>query len=175
MDHSRYSNFVLVISSHGESGQTEDHNAVNRDYIMTTNGRRVFYDTITSYFTESKCPSLKDKPKLFFIQVLFRKYITNAQHLHWKWPCERTTFSLNMAAWLYIRIDAQMNQQHLDNPVRLKHWPQIMHLLYQSQRCMCGRNLGLISGSRFLTYLNKQSNNNKRRILLMLQTTIYDA
>ena len=88
MDHSHNSNFILVISSHGESGQAEDHNTMNRDFITAVNGGRVFYDKITSYFTETACPSLKNKPKLFFIQVLFRRWT------HVFYACDHTQYNM---------------------------------------------------------------------------------
>ncbi|XP_030066119.1 caspase-10 isoform X2 [Microcaecilia unicolor] len=58
MDYTNHDCFVCCILSHGESGQ-----------IIGTNEDIISIHEITSYFTALKCPSLIDKPKLFFIQA----------------------------------------------------------------------------------------------------------
>jgi hypothetical protein len=55
-NHSKYDCVVVVILSHGEDGK-----------IIGTDGKGVPVDDITGYFKSN--PTLKDKPKLFFIQA----------------------------------------------------------------------------------------------------------
>ncbi|MGH0117650.1 UNVERIFIED_CONTAM: hypothetical protein FKN15_041842 [Acipenser sinensis] len=57
-DHSNRDCFVCCILSHGLKGAIEG-----------TDGSSVSIREITSYFTGSRCPSLKEKPKVFFIQA----------------------------------------------------------------------------------------------------------
>ncbi|XP_041117549.1 uncharacterized protein LOC121322097 [Polyodon spathula] len=57
-DHSSRDCFVCCILSHGLKGAIEG-----------TDGCSVSIQDITSYFTGSSCPSLKKKPKVFFIQA----------------------------------------------------------------------------------------------------------
>ncbi|ESO04983.1 hypothetical protein HELRODRAFT_78474, partial [Helobdella robusta] len=56
MDHSYYGAFVCCISSHGLYGD-----------IVTKDGLIPILK-ITDFFSDSACPSLKKKPKMFFIQ-----------------------------------------------------------------------------------------------------------
>ena len=138
MDHSRNSNFILVISSHGESGQAEDHNTMNRDFITAVNGGRVFYDKITSYFTETACPSLKDKPKLFFIQVLFRRW-TNVFCAHdhiiqyGYWILQRHVYlgppSLTWCNLIPTLIKNHIHYKVWDESIYPFHWDWISNLI----------------------------------------------
>ncbi|XP_004701803.1 caspase-8 [Echinops telfairi] len=57
-DHSSKDCFICCILSHGDKG-----------IIYGIDGQEVPISKLTSYFTGSKCPSLKDKPKIFFIQA----------------------------------------------------------------------------------------------------------
>ncbi|RXN00252.1 Caspase-8 [Acipenser ruthenus] len=57
-DHSNRDCFICCILSHGLKGAIEG-----------TDGSSVSIREITSYFTGSRCPSLKEKPKVFFIQA----------------------------------------------------------------------------------------------------------
>ncbi|MGH0127032.1 UNVERIFIED_CONTAM: hypothetical protein FKN15_030419 [Acipenser sinensis] len=57
-DHSNRDCFICCILSHGLKGAIEG-----------TDGCSVPIREITSYFTGSSCPSLKEKPKVFFIQA----------------------------------------------------------------------------------------------------------
>ncbi|XP_050411126.1 caspase-3 [Patella vulgata] len=50
--------FMLFILTHGKEG-----------YVQGTDGEFVKIDVIKDYFSSDKCPKLKDKPKLFFIQA----------------------------------------------------------------------------------------------------------
>ena len=68
MDHSGHSNFVLVVSSHGNRRKDKKRHQ-QRDFIVGVNEGVVDIDTLTKQFSDSHCPSLKGKPKLFFIQV----------------------------------------------------------------------------------------------------------
>nr|XP_033802324.1 caspase-8-like isoform X2 [Geotrypetes seraphini] len=58
MDYTNHDCFVCCILSHGESGQ-----------ITGTDENNIPICKITSHFTAVNCPSLADKPKLFFIQA----------------------------------------------------------------------------------------------------------
>ncbi|XP_075385125.1 caspase-8 isoform X2 [Tenrec ecaudatus] len=58
MDHSDKDCFICCILSHGDKG-----------VIYGIDGQEAAISQLTSYFTGSKCPSLKDKPKIFFIQA----------------------------------------------------------------------------------------------------------
>ena len=57
-DHSNYSVFVFFVISLG----SHDHE------ISGVDGRRASVEQVMSEFTSSNCPSLQNKPKLFFVQ-----------------------------------------------------------------------------------------------------------
>ena len=57
-NHQDYSCFVCCILSHGTTGA-----------IHGTDGRTVPIKDLTGYFKASSCPSLRGKPKMFFIQA----------------------------------------------------------------------------------------------------------
>ena len=57
-DFSKYDCFICIILSHGSA-----------DGILGTDDIPIQVDYITSLFRGTKCPSLRDKPKLFFIQA----------------------------------------------------------------------------------------------------------
>ena len=57
-DHSNYDCFVLCLISHGSDG-----------FFYGTGGERVFLDTVRDLFSNSRCSTLKGKPKLFVIQA----------------------------------------------------------------------------------------------------------
>ena len=58
-DHSAFNAFVMVVMSHGE----------DNDCILGVDGRKVFVKDLMVQFQERKCPSLKEKPKVFIIQA----------------------------------------------------------------------------------------------------------
>lgn len=58
-DHSKYKAFVLIIMSHGEK----------KDVIQGVDGRKARVEDLMSEFTATSCPTLQNKPKLFFIQA----------------------------------------------------------------------------------------------------------
>lgn len=58
MDHSNYNAFVCCLLSHGKLGR-----------IYTSDGRPVEILNVVQYFADKQCPSLKGKPKMFFIQA----------------------------------------------------------------------------------------------------------
>ncbi|MGH0117645.1 UNVERIFIED_CONTAM: hypothetical protein FKN15_041837 [Acipenser sinensis] len=70
-DHSNRDCFVCCILSHGLKGAIEG-----------TDGSSVSIREITSYFTGSSCPSLKEKPKVFFIQACQGQKIQIAVKIH---------------------------------------------------------------------------------------------
>ncbi len=57
-NHTDNSCFVCVLMSHGEEGT-----------ILGSDERWLPVKTLTSLMTSDLCPSLRDKPKLFFLQV----------------------------------------------------------------------------------------------------------
>jgi len=57
-NHTDNSCFVCVLMSHGEEGT-----------ILGSDERWIHVKTLTSLVTSDLCPSLRDKPKLFFLQV----------------------------------------------------------------------------------------------------------
>ena len=58
-DHSKYDAFVFVIMSHGGE----------RDTVCGVDGESIETELLMSQFTATNCPSLENKPKLFFIQA----------------------------------------------------------------------------------------------------------
>lgn len=58
-DHSTFNAFVMIVMSHGE----------DNDCILGVDGKRVFVKDLMVQFQELKCPSLKEKPKVFIIQA----------------------------------------------------------------------------------------------------------
>ncbi len=57
-DHSNFDAFVFIIMSHGGS----------RDAVCGVDDRPAYVEDVMSEFKAMKCPSLRNKPKLFFIQ-----------------------------------------------------------------------------------------------------------
>lgn len=57
MDHTEHDCLVVAVLSHGEMGILYAHDTPYKA------------DTIWSYFTSDKCPTLAGKPKMFFIQA----------------------------------------------------------------------------------------------------------
>ena len=58
-DHSKYGAFVFFIMSHGDK----------KDVIYGVDNRKAGMEDIMSEFTPTNCPTLENKPKLFFIQA----------------------------------------------------------------------------------------------------------
>ncbi len=58
-DHSKYTAFVLIIMSHGDKN----------DVIYGADKRKARMEDIMSEFMATKCPTLENKPKLFFVQA----------------------------------------------------------------------------------------------------------
>lgn len=57
MDHSDNDCLIITIMTHGEVGKIFSHD------------KHFTLDRVTSFFTDEACPSLKGKPRLFFIQA----------------------------------------------------------------------------------------------------------
>ena len=57
-DHSNYDCFVLCLMRYGLDG-----------FVYGADGERVFLDTVRNLFSNSRCSTLKGKPKLFVIQA----------------------------------------------------------------------------------------------------------
>ena len=72
----QYECLVVAISSHGTEAPSENTTEIAgalqfvemEDVIMARKGTVPIADLMEA-FNERKCPTLKDKPKLFFIQV----------------------------------------------------------------------------------------------------------
>ena len=58
-DHSTFNAFVMIVMSHGRDG----------DRILGVDGRETTVKDLMVEFQETKCPSLKKKPKVFIIQA----------------------------------------------------------------------------------------------------------
>ena len=58
-DHSKYAAFVFCIMSHGDK----------KDAIYGVDNRKAGMEGLMSEFTPTNCPTLENKPKLFFIQA----------------------------------------------------------------------------------------------------------
>lgn len=58
-DHQRYSAFVLILLSHGDKGGV----------VYCSDGAPITIKKISEFFTAANCPSLINKPKLFFVQA----------------------------------------------------------------------------------------------------------
>ena len=58
-DHGKYNAFVFIVMSHGGDG----------DCILGVDGRETTVKNLMSEFHGGRCPSLKDKPKVFIIQA----------------------------------------------------------------------------------------------------------
>lgn len=59
IDHSNYEAFVFCIMSHGDK----------KDFIHGVDNRKAAVEDLMSEFTPTNCPTLENKPKLFFIQA----------------------------------------------------------------------------------------------------------
>ena len=57
-DHSNYDCFVLCLMSHGLEG-----------FVYGADGEKVLLETVRGFFSNSRCSTLKGKPKLFVIQA----------------------------------------------------------------------------------------------------------
>jgi len=66
-DHSKFDSFVVFIILRGRGND-----------IYDVNGKKVGLEPVMTEYTASKCPSLRGKPKLFFVErVKFVKRSTN--------------------------------------------------------------------------------------------------
>ena len=72
-DHSAFDSFVMIVMSHGG----------DRDCILGVNGRETSVKNLMVEFQERKCPSLKEKPKVFIIQTCRGSLVK---------VCKRSTF-----------------------------------------------------------------------------------
>lgn len=61
LDHSKYDAFVCCILTHGKLG-----------VVYTSDGKPVEILSLVDYFSDRQCPTLKGKPKMFFIQACQR-------------------------------------------------------------------------------------------------------
>ncbi|KAK3593304.1 hypothetical protein CHS0354_031363 [Potamilus streckersoni] len=67
-DHSNMDSFALIISSHGNEME-HPRNGKKEHVIYCSDDQYIFTGDILEMFSDENCPSLKGKPKLFFIQA----------------------------------------------------------------------------------------------------------
>ena len=88
-DHSTFDAFVMIVMSHGG----------DRDCILGVNGRETSVKNFMIEFQEPKCPSLKETPKVFIIQMLIRNFkcfpfsCSNQGRCKWKHKTNEGKFS----------------------------------------------------------------------------------
>ncbi|KAK3593302.1 hypothetical protein CHS0354_031361 [Potamilus streckersoni] len=67
-DHSRMDSFAFIISSHGNELESPSSGKIEH-VIYFSDDQYIFTNDILKMFSDENCPSLKEKPKLFFIQA----------------------------------------------------------------------------------------------------------
>ncbi|KAL3875322.1 hypothetical protein ACJMK2_033285 [Sinanodonta woodiana] len=67
-DHSKMDSFALIFSSHGHEME-HPRSGKNEHVIYCSDDQYIFTNDILEMFSDKNCPSLKGKPKLFFIQA----------------------------------------------------------------------------------------------------------
>ncbi|KAK3593309.1 hypothetical protein CHS0354_031369 [Potamilus streckersoni] len=67
-DHSKMDSFAIFISSHGDEIKNP-RNGKKEHAIYCSDDQYIFTGDILEMFSDDNCPSLKGKPKLFFIQA----------------------------------------------------------------------------------------------------------
>ncbi|KAL3875337.1 hypothetical protein ACJMK2_033295 [Sinanodonta woodiana] len=67
-DHSKMDSFAFIISSHGNE-IANPRNGKKEHAVYFSDDRYIFTNDILEMFSDENCPSLKGKPKLFFIQA----------------------------------------------------------------------------------------------------------
>lgn len=75
-DHTDADCFVLAISSHGDEiiqKLPKDEKQVRQDVVFCTDFFMQTRDLVFA-FSDSQCPTLTGKPRLFFIQVLLKSF-----------------------------------------------------------------------------------------------------
>ncbi|KAL3875318.1 hypothetical protein ACJMK2_033282 [Sinanodonta woodiana] len=68
-DHSMFDSFALIVSSHGDEKENQRKNGKKEHAIYCTDDQYIFTGDILEMFSDDNCPSLRGKPKLFFIQA----------------------------------------------------------------------------------------------------------
>ncbi|KAK3593310.1 hypothetical protein CHS0354_031370 [Potamilus streckersoni] len=68
-DHSAFDSFALIVSSHGDEKENPRKNGKKEHAIYSSDDQYIFTGDILEMFSDDNCPSLKGKPKLFFIQA----------------------------------------------------------------------------------------------------------
>lgn len=78
MDHSEEDCVVVIMLSHGDFKDPswskpgfDEHTILNHNQLSFICSKDMYYrlQTIFQYFTNENCPTLKDKPRIFFIQA----------------------------------------------------------------------------------------------------------
>lgn len=82
IDHSDYDAFVCCILTHGKLG-----------VVYTSDGKAVEILSLVDFFSDRQCPSLKGKPKLFFIQACQRGYAEPSEETGHSLPRDGTAGS----------------------------------------------------------------------------------
>ncbi|WAQ95536.1 CASP3-like protein [Mya arenaria] len=68
-DHSQCDSFALMISTHGLEQPNSKARGKMDHALVCADDKMIFTSTITEMFNDENCPTLKGKPKLFFIQA----------------------------------------------------------------------------------------------------------
>lgn len=55
---------VVAIMSHGKEGYDKENS-----YVVTTDNKVISISWILDQFDNSKCPEMRNKPKIFFLQI----------------------------------------------------------------------------------------------------------
>ncbi|WAQ95527.1 CASP1-like protein [Mya arenaria] len=68
-DHTNCEGLLFMISTHGEEKENPKAKGKKDHALICSDDRFIYTSEITKMFNDTKCPSLKGKPKLFFIQA----------------------------------------------------------------------------------------------------------
>ncbi|XP_052765400.1 caspase-3-like [Mya arenaria] len=68
-DHTNCDGFLFMISTHGEVKENPKEKGKKDHALICSDDRFIYTSEITKMFNDIECPSLKGKPKLFFIQA----------------------------------------------------------------------------------------------------------
>jgi len=65
--------FICVVSTHGMEGKVQDLENKSKFHheqqLFFKDGMVMFTNELVKAFNDTNCPALKDKPRIFFIQV----------------------------------------------------------------------------------------------------------
>lgn len=90
LDHSNCDTFAFAISTHGLEKENARANGKQLHALVCADDQLLFTSTIFEMFNDENCPTLKNKPKLFFIQACRGEHqdagsevyvVKNSQHI----------------------------------------------------------------------------------------------